>query len=223
MLELEPVYLWIGSAAAVGIAGAVKWASTETAKQGIRGMKRKVFETLRKDVCAGEQAIAMVEAMRGDIAKILLEVKPNSGSSLKDAVNRTERLVEELHAELRHVRTSTELANDASGALLWRADALGRVIWVSRAIKEQMGHVDDSDYFGWGWLNMVHPDDRDQVRERWEQSVRDACDAQDEYRVVTRTGSVIHVKSHARPVFVAAKLNGWQGRHEILRTEEACR
>jgi len=219
ILELEPIWLVVSGGALAGVFAAAKWASTETAKKGIRAAKRKVYHALGTEVCIGQEALDVVSMLRSDITKILAEVKPNGGSSLKDAVMRLEGAVKAVSAEVRHIRAAAEMASDAAGALLWRAEADGRVMWVSKAIKEQLGFVNDSAYAGWAWQNVVHPDDRERVRERWEQAVEDQCDAQDEYRVVTRDGLVIHAQSYAKPVFVDGGLDGWQGRHSITKIE----
>ena len=218
-LELEPIWLGAAGAALAGLLAAMKWASTETAKKGLKAAKRKIYHALCDEVCVGEEALAVVNLLRDDIRKILAEVKPNGGSSLKDGVIRLEGAVKAMSAEVRHIRAAAEMSSDAAGALLWRAEADGRVLWVSKAIKEQLGIVNDSAYMGWAWQNVVHPDDRERVRERWEQAVEDQCDAQDEYRVVSRDGLIIHAQSYAKPVFVDGKLDGWQGRHNIVKIE----
>lgn len=218
-IEIEPIYAAVVFAVGGGILAAVKWLSTETTKQGLKAVKRKVYHAIKDEVCLGAEALEVVNLLRDDIKKILSQFSPNGGSTIKDAVVRLENAVASIRGEVRHLRASAEMASDAAGAFLWRAEPDGRVMWVSKAIKEQLGYVNDTSYLGWAWLNMVHPSDRERVRERWEESVRDRCEAQDEYRVVSTDGLVLHVQSFARPVFVDDKLDGWQGRHNIVKIE----
>src|ERR1700736_797567 len=46
----------------------------------------------------------------------------------------------------------------------------------------------------------IHPEDRDRVDKRWEQSLRDRVDSFDEYRVLMPDGTVRHINASGHPV-----------------------
>ena len=225
-IDFDPLLVGaIGVASALG-AAAAKALSSEAAKAGLHAGKSKLFHMLKTDVCPGSEALKESGAALKSIADmktvmdmILAQLKPNGGSSLKDAVNRLENAVSAVQSEVRHIRTSAELASDAAGALLWRADRAGRIIWVSKAIKESLGEVNDTSFMGWSWLNLIHHEDRDRVRERWEEALQDQSEVVDEYRAVGKSGMIYHVVAYARPVLLNGVVDGWQGSHRILRVE----
>ena len=222
-IEFDPMIAVVTTTAIGGAAVAMRWLTAEAIKRGLIAAKRRVYHALKDDVCLGAKALEVVNLVRKDMAELLEmrtmlnrlvdEFKPDHGHSMKDYVIR-------LESAIANVQAGAEMASDATGALLWRADATGRVTWVSKAIKERLGIVNDSSYVGWAWLSVVHADDRARVRAAWEQAVEDMGEAQDAYRVATIDGTVIHVKSYARPVVVNGRLDTWQGRHSIVRIEK---
>lgn len=65
---------------------------------------------------------------------------------------------------------------------------------------------------GWGWLDCIHPEDQDGVREHWQSSVRDNRDYQCECRIATRDGSWMWIAAHAQPIRDATqKVIEWVG------------
>lgn len=53
---------------------------------------------------------------------------------------------------------------------------------------------------GWGWLDRIHPEDRDSVREQWHSSVWNNREYQCECRIATRDGSWMWIAAHAQPI-----------------------
>jgi len=71
--------------------------------------------------------------------------------------------------------------------MVWRADEEGRCTWVSPQWTDFTG-LASADSFGWGWLDAVHPGDREAVRQSW----RDAAKTermQGEWRLCCTDGS----------------------------------
>ena len=65
---------------------------------------------------------------------------------------------------------------------------------------------------GWGWLAMVHPDDRDAVRERWTECRQSGTPYQSDYRLRTRDGSYRHFHVRGVPVREAdGSISEWVG------------
>ncbi len=86
-----------------------------------------------------------------------------------DAVRRNER----------RFRSLTESFTD----FVWVCDARGNLLSDMRPWRE-VSRQSASELLGSGWLDSVHPDDRERVAARWETAVRDGGLYEIEYRVV---------------------------------------
>ncbi len=100
----------------------------------------------------------------------------------------------------------------------------GRVLYVSPQVYESLGLDPASGEFGWEqWMQRIHPDDRERVREEDDRTERTGEPFDVEYRMVRTDGSVIWVRDHA--VLVrdeAGQPRYWQGvRFDITAQKEA--
>jgi len=86
----------------------------------------------------------------------------------------------------------------ATSQVIWTTDAEGRVgdmpQW--RALTGQS--VDDVR--GWGWLDAVHPEDRERTRTVWSEAVKTRGLYQTEYRIRSADGSYRHYAARGVPV-----------------------
>ncbi len=83
--------------------------------------------------------------------------------------------------------------------LVWRAAGYGNLTWVSRQWTDFTGQS-DHDSHGWGWLDTVHPDDHEAVREAWNGAVTENS-FQAEFRIRQgENGSYRWFKTRALPV-----------------------
>jgi PAS domain S-box-containing protein len=64
---------------------------------------------------------------------------------------------------------------------------------------------------GNGWLKALHPDDRDQVRQKWEDRFHKKEQSYDDYRFVHRDGKVIWVMGYAVPEKTDGRIRGYIG------------
>jgi PAS domain S-box-containing protein len=94
--------------------------------------------------------------------------------------------------------------------MVWVADADGGLIedcpewrWVTGQTQEQ--------YLGRGWLDAVHPEDRDRVERDWQGCVKSGKTFDDRYRVRTRAGSYRHYDVRAVPIERDGKIVEWVG------------
>jgi len=95
-----------------------------------------------------------------------------------------------------------------------------QVVWVAN---EDGGIVEDcpewrwvtgqstEEYLGGGWLDAVHPEDRDRVARDWQACVKSGKTFDDRYRVRTRAGSYRHYDVRAVPVERDGKIIEWVG------------
>jgi PAS domain S-box-containing protein len=94
---------------------------------------------------------------------IMYELRPNGGSSLRDAVARIEARVAKGESKV------NALFGEVGVAML-EADSDGACTFVSPAWSRLTG-VSISDAIGWGWINSVHHGDRDAVVHEWRSAV----------------------------------------------------
>ena len=94
--------------------------------------------------------------------------------------------------------------------VVWVADAGGDIIedcpewrWVTGQTTEE--------YLGRGWLEAVHPEDRDRVERDWQGCVKSGKTFDDRYRVRTRAGSYRHYDVRAVPIERDGKIVEWVG------------
>ena len=73
-------------------------------------------------------------------------------------------------------------------ALVWSARADGACDYVSRQWLEHTG-VAESDQLGYGWLEQIHPDDRERVRDEWRAAVKAGTPLDTEFRICRKDGS----------------------------------
>ena len=107
---------------------------------------------------------------------IAAEFKPNGGGSMKDALNRIET------RQLVDAQKARALTNDTLFGI-WETDEQGKCIYVNRTYQRMVGLSQD-DLLGWGWINIVHTDDRAKLAANWEQTLKQEREWHAEFRVV---------------------------------------
>ena len=75
--------------------------------------------------------------------------------------------------------------------------------WITGQTQEQ--------YAGFGWLNAVHPEDRERVERDWRECVRTGKIFDDRYRIRTKNGSYRHYDVRAVPIERDGKIAEWVG------------
>jgi len=91
----------------------------------------------------------------------------------------------------RSIRESEELFRLLSAAApigIFRTDAQGRYLYVNQRWCEMSGRSAQSAQ-GYGWLDAIHPEDRDQVERLWKAGVGMGMELQDETRFLTPDGN----------------------------------
>lgn len=155
-----------------------------------------------------------IPGIRESLDKIQAELRPNGGSSLRDAVNKIDRKVTGLSTKLVAMQVSHDIMSDTLNICRWAADINGKVNFVNNPLRELTGSVDDSWAIGDGWTNAVLKDDRDEVIREWRRCVESQIEYNDTYRICNRhDGKIKMVTSHAK---ISRNLNtgaveGWIG------------
>jgi PAS domain S-box-containing protein len=111
--------------------------------------------------------------------------------------------------------------------LVWSARPDGACDYFSTQWTEHTG-VPEGELLGWGWMETLHPDDREPTRKLWTDSVAGRGPYDVEYRVRRRDGSYRWFKTRGTPIRDAAgNIVKWFGTCTDItdhrRTEEALR
>ena len=104
----------------------------------------------------------------------------------------------------------------------YRSLVLGgaQVVWVASpdgAMKEDSPEwrwitgQSSEDFTGFGWLNSIHPEDRERVERDWRECVRTGKVFDDRYRIRTKGGSYRHYDVRAVPIERDGKIFEWVG------------
>jgi PAS domain S-box-containing protein len=88
----------------------------------------------------------------------------------------------------------------AASDLVWVADPQGKMTVDVPGWREITGQT-EAESLGWGWVDAVHPDDRDHLVTVWAHSLATQNPHEQEFRLRTKDGSYRHVICRAVPVF----------------------
>lgn len=126
-----------------------------------------------------------LEAMR----MVSRELMPNHGTSLRDSINRIEKLV--TISSQRHRAVLHELGTSA-----WEADADGNFQWGSRSFLQLCDRTNE-ELMDNGWANCISPEDREFVWKEWKTAVIEERDLDVRFRLIRPNGELICVHVHA--------------------------
>ena len=93
---------------------------------------------------------------------------------------RAEEALRERDARLRFIA-------DSMPQIVWTTTPDGAVDYLNRRWNESTG-LDSERSMGWGWIQAIHPDDRERCAETWNRSVRTGTPFETEYRLRGREG-----------------------------------
>lgn len=140
------------------------------------------------------------------INKVVSELSPNDGSSVKDAISRIEN--RQLRSESRQ-----HIITDQSNLPYFETDNEGKCTWINKSYCNLVGRSREECY-GHGWVLNVHPDDREYVSREWEMAISDQRDFALDYRfyqINNETPIPVHVKAHVIKNDLDKKVIGWVG------------
>ncbi len=105
----------------------------------------------------------------------------------------------EAEATLRRSEERFRTLISASADLIWTASSDGGLIPPLPAWRAYTGQT-DADYAGWGWLAIVHPDDRDRVTELWRECLTTRALFHAEFRLRRHDGEWRYSEVRAAPI-----------------------
>jgi PAS domain S-box-containing protein len=164
---------------------------------------------IRKRIITKGDIVRMIqsnEAVRAARHEAVMhELTRNNGGSMRDAVDRMELA---LHVNVATVRQ----ALDHHEAAMFHADEHGRTIWVNNTYLRWTGRQ-LRDVVGYGWMTSVSESMRDEVREEWDDVVREQREFSMHYAMIDADGTEFIVDAMARPVMdpKGEKVVRWNG------------
>jgi PAS domain S-box-containing protein len=99
----------------------------------------------------------------------------------------------------------------ASSEAVWRANARGKGFFVNPSWQQLTGQ-NENEMREFGWLQAVHPDDRERTERLWERAMIEKRSYENELRIRTRDGSYRHFSVHAVPILAPdGDVHEWVG------------
>jgi PAS domain S-box-containing protein len=110
----------------------------------------------------------------------------------------------------------------ASAEIVWRANARGEAFFVTPSWQQLTGQ-NDEEARKLGWLQPLHPDDRERNAQLWQQAMIEKRMYENEFRVRTRSGSYRHFHVQAVPIMAPdGTVHEWVGANsDITESKEA--
>lgn len=155
------------------------------------------------------------------IAPLLLEGKVCGTITVVEDVTEREWHAATLRASEERFRAVADTVPD----IIYTADAEGRYDFLNHRFYEVSG-VPPHSAFGFGWLQVVHPDDLERVKTIWQRSVETGEPYQAEFRIRDQAGAFRWFISRAWAVSDAqSRISRWFGAstdiHELKHAEHA--
>lgn len=95
--------------------------------------------------------------------------------------------------------------------LVWGSRADGMCDYLSRQWMEYTG-IPEAEQLGYGWLDQVHPDDRERIKEQWRSTLKSAAPFDVELRLRGRKGTYRWFKARSVPIRDASgAISKWYG------------
>lgn len=144
-----------------------------------------------------------------------------------DRANSEALIARKAEARIRDDERRFRVLAESLPQLIWTTRADGYCDYLSKQWCEYTG-VAESLQLGSGWLEFVHPDDRERVKERWQLSVQSTVVFEIDYRIRAANGDYRWFKTGAIPVRdETGGITQWVGSNtdieEVKRAEETAR
>lgn len=138
-------------------------------------------------------SLRKISAVYDKVDKLAGEFQRNGGGSLRDAIDRIET------ATLKQdERQKILLGIVPFGITETTPD--GKLIFANRTYL-RWTEREEREVFGDGWINVIHPEDRDRVIEEWELACSQRRAYEGHYRMISLSGATFPVYCRALPMY----------------------
>ena len=134
---------------------------------------------------------------------IVEQLKPNSGSSLRDSLDRLE-VTQLIH------ETKMSHYLDSKQAIMFETSAEGLYTWVSKGYEDLTGRS-INDLRNWGWTLSIAAEDVALVRAEWYVAIEQKRIFEKTYKIKSLSGESIECYCRAIPTMLNNKVIAWVG------------
>jgi len=136
--------------------------------------------------------------------RIEAELRPNGGSSIRDVIDRIEAKQAGFEAYLTAQMNLQKLA-------ILRTDAKGKLTAINRHYQKLLG-VSLQEVEGDGWINVLHPDNREKIIEKWQNAINSQIEFSEDIHYITSDGKDFWAHSHVyREISARGQVLGYLG------------
>src|SRR5215468_8712454 len=186
-----------------GMWPAVDAARAEAALRQVLGEDRQVTETFVADAVAdaapGQRVFRWFPVHGPDGALSgagLIVIAGGAGPATEEALRRSEERYRALV--------------QGGAQIVWVASPDGEMLEDSPEWRSITGQTEE-EFLGSGWLNSIHPEDRERVERDWRESLRTGRIFDDRFRMRARNGAHRHYDVRAVPIERDGKIAEWVG------------
>lgn len=128
---------------------------------------------------------------------VTAELKPNHGSSLRDAIDRIEE-------KLAFLKVMHDLVSDNMGMAYWIVDKNSESVYASKTFLDLL-HIQSTEMIGFGWKSFVDNGETQDFTDLLKSSIQDKREFRSLVELMKNNGEKISVKIHAYPFFNSRK------------------
>lgn len=140
-----------------------------------------------------------------NLLSITEQFQNNHGSSMRDAIDAIHSNVIDIKRDIKIIdgRTTTIMSiigDNQMSVGMYETDKNGNCIFVNGRWTEITGmSIDDAQSYG--WVNSIHPDDREKVQENWDYALRHSSKFDMIYSIINiKTQKTTKVRGYALPI-----------------------
>ncbi len=153
------------------------------------GILIKLFIFLKKKLKDVFEIHQMVRVMHS-------EMTLNSGSSIKDKINNIDHELIEQAKSIEKIKKRQFWILDNEFRLIFETDFDGKFMWINKKFSDLIKR--DLNFIkGFGWKNIIHDDDRDDVTEKFDKCIKDQISFEDTFRICDTDGNCFRIKCSA--------------------------
>jgi PAS domain S-box-containing protein len=184
----------------------------------VTGLLGATFDQLRRSRAAAVEAATQLSIASAQLQEQAAELEHQLEESqmMAEELEQTNEQLGELSRENEHAREQLEQSVhryraliEASASAVWTADRRG-IIHDMPLWRELTGQSAD-EVRGLGWLDAIHPAERDTVRTRWQTAIASGTPFEAEFRLRRRDGTDRWFHTRAVPIRNDGRIIEWVG------------